>query len=83
MIYSSGTASQSTPSRIGVIVYVSTNGPEVSFTNISDGISLDVPLDCDKPIRFPVGSFADQLKLTPLTELVNVTAVVGSPVKIT
>ena len=61
MVYSSGTASQSTPSRIGVIVYVRTNGPEVSFTNVSDGIWFDVPLDCDKPIRFPVGSFADQL----------------------
>ena len=61
MVYSSKSASQSTPSRTGVIVYVRTNGPEVSFTNVSDGIWFDVPLDCDKPIRFPVGSFADQL----------------------
>ena len=61
MVYSSETASQSTPSRIGIIVYVRTNGPEVSFINVSDGIWSEVPLDCDKPIRFPVGSFADQL----------------------
>ena len=38
MVYSSKSASQSTPSRTGVIVYVRTNGPEVSFTNVSDGI---------------------------------------------
>ena len=37
-VYSSISDSQSTPFRIGVIVYVSTNGPEVLFTNVSDKI---------------------------------------------